>query len=75
MCAALPAQIVDLTGETALVDFGSSRRSVGRRLAPQARPGDWVLINAGQIVGIVSPDEAAAIQDLLRDVLTLAGES
>ncbi len=70
MCLALPGQILEVTGETAYVDFGSTRQQVGRQLVPAAGRGDWVLVNTGQIISLITPDEAAAIRDLLREILT-----
>jgi hydrogenase assembly chaperone HypC/HupF len=72
MCVSLPAQIVEAAADTALVDLGTTQQRVGRLLVPAARRGDWVLVNAGQIVAVISPDEAVEIRELLREVLRLA---
>ncbi len=68
MCAALPAQVVSLETETAFVDIGQTQLEVGRRLLPQARTGDWVLVHAGQMISLLSPKEAAEIRELLQEV-------
>lgn len=75
MCASLPAQIVALHPETALVTTGQASFAVGRQLAPEAQPGDWVLVNAGQIVSQITPEEAAAIRELLREIMTFDFEA
>ena len=68
MCAALPAQVVSLETNTAFVDVGQAQLEVGRWLLPQARPGDWVLVHAGQMISKLSPEEAAEIRGLLQDL-------
>ena len=75
MCVSLPAQVISLKPGTALVTNGTARFEVGRQLLPEARPGDWVLINAGQIVGLISPEEAETIRELLREVIELGLET
>lgn len=47
MCLAFPARILRIKGESALVDFGGSRRDIKITLTPKVKRGDWVLIHAG----------------------------
>ena len=69
MCVSLPAQVLSLTNTTAVVTTGASQIEVGRHLAPEAGPGDWVLVNAGQMVSVILAEEADAIRELLREVM------
>jgi len=75
MCASLPAQVVALHPATALVTTGQSPFIVGRQLTPEVQPGDWVLVNAGQIVSQITPEEAAAIRELLREIMAFGSEA
>jgi len=75
MCASLPVQVASLKPDAAVVTNGSTLFEVGRQLLPETRPGDWVLVNAGQIVSRISPEEAEAIRELLREVIELGLET
>jgi hydrogenase assembly chaperone HypC/HupF len=74
MCVSLPAQVIRLAPDTAVVAFGKTQVEVGRRLLPEARPGDWVLVNVGQMVSRVAPEEVEAIRELLQAIMTLTRE-
>ena len=69
MCVSLPAQVLSLENDTAIVTTGASQIEVGRKLVPEAGPGDWVLVNAGQMVSLILAEEADAIRELLREVM------
>ncbi|MEW5989128.1 MAG: HypC/HybG/HupF family hydrogenase formation chaperone [Chloroflexota bacterium] len=71
MCLSLPAQILAIQADTAIVAAGSTRLEVGRRLLPEARPGDWVLIHTGQIISQISAEEAVIIQELIQEIVAL----
>jgi len=68
MCAAMPAQVITIKGDTATVALGGRRLTVGRRLLPKAQPGDWALVHAGQLVSLLPSEDALALQDLLREL-------
>lgn len=58
MCLAVPGQIVELDGNTAVVDFQGNRMEVCTIMTPDVRPEDWVLVHAG--FSISQLDEQAA---------------
>ena len=47
MCLAVPARIVECSGDLAVVDIGGMRRSVSVALIENPRVGDCVLLHAG----------------------------
>lgn len=47
MCLAVPAQIVSLNGDAAIVDMHGNRMEISTVLTPGAVVGDWVLVHAG----------------------------
>jgi len=69
MCILLPAQIMNLNDDTAIVNVNGLLVEVGRRGMPSAQPGGWVLVYTGQIVEAISADEALALQALLKELL------
>ncbi len=58
MCLANPAQILELNGDEALVDYGGLRKTVNIQLLAQKEVGDWVLVHAGFAIQKISEEEA-----------------
>jgi len=58
MCLAVPAQIVSLNGDAAVVDMHGNRMEISTVLTPGVGLGDWVLVHAG--FAIQQLDAAAA---------------
>jgi hydrogenase expression/formation protein HypC len=58
MCLALPARVVSVDGENAVVDLGGVRKSVSIALTPQAVVGDYVIVHVGHAIGLIDPEEA-----------------
>jgi len=57
MCLAVPAQIIELHGETAKVDYGGLVREANISLVTP-KVGDYVIIHAGYAIQILDPEEA-----------------
>ena len=75
MCIALPVQIIELNNLTATVARDGRVFEAGRQFLPEAKAGDWVLVNAGQMVSLISADEAQAVNDLLQEITAANGEA
>jgi hydrogenase assembly chaperone HypC/HupF len=69
MCASIPVQIIALQMDTAMVSDGVRQYTVRRRLRAPINLDDWVLVNAGEIVGVVSATEAQTIRELWQELL------
>jgi len=72
MCLAIPAKVVELLPDRAVVDVVGVRRSIetGLLLDDPPRVGDWVLVHVGFAMSKISEAEAL---DQIR-ILTLLGE-
>ena len=71
MCLAIPGRVLRIDGEeplerTALVDFDGTFRTVRLAYLPEARPGDYVLVQAGFALRRVPDEEARAAWELAR---------
>lgn len=68
MCLAIPARIVELTGDKAIVDAMGNRFNARTTLLPEARIGDLVLVHAGFAIGLVDEEEAKETWQLIAEI-------
>jgi hydrogenase expression/formation protein HypC len=68
MCLAIPARIVELEGDKAVVDAMGNRWKAKTTLLPEAKLGDLVLMHAGFAISIVDEEEARETWELLREI-------
>ncbi len=68
MCLAIPARIVELEGDKAVVDAMGNRWRARTTLLPEAKQGDLVLIHAGFAISLVDEEEAKETWELLRQI-------
>ena len=67
MCLAIPARIVELQGDKAVVDALGNRWNAKTTLVPNAKLGDIVLIHAGFAITIVDEQEAKQTWQLIAE--------
>jgi len=68
MCLAIPARIVELEGDRAVVDAMGNRWRARTTLLPGAKLGDLVLIHAGFAISIVAEEEAKKTWELIAQI-------
>lgn len=69
MCLGVPAKVIELEEQRALVDVMGSRMYVGTFFVPEVRIDDYVLLHAGQAMTIVNEDYAKESIEEWRNVL------
>ncbi len=74
MCMAIPARVLEVNAERARVASDRQPMDVGRALVPELDVGDWVLVNTGQIVSRLTPEEAEAIRQLVAELQAFTEE-
>ena len=47
MCYAVPAKIISIDGENAIVDYGGIKKEVNVSLLETPKPGEYCLVHAG----------------------------
>ena len=72
MCLAIPLELIEINGKTAVGEAMGMRRAVRVDFIPEPKPGDYVMVHAG--FAIERLEEAQALEDLetweeLRDAL------
>jgi hydrogenase expression/formation protein HypC len=68
MCLAIPARIVELEADRAVVDAMGNRWRARTTLLPGAKLGDLVLIHAGFAISIVAEEEAKKTWELIAQI-------
>jgi hydrogenase expression/formation protein HypC len=68
MCLAIPARIVELEGDKAVVDAMGNRWKAKTTLLPEAKLGDLVLIHAGFAISLVDEEEAKETWRLIAEI-------
>ncbi|HMD62298.1 MAG TPA: HypC/HybG/HupF family hydrogenase formation chaperone [Opitutaceae bacterium] len=78
MCLAVPGKLLSVQGEDPLersgrVSFGGVIKEVSLACAPEARPGDYVLVHVGVAISVVDAEEAEETFRYLRAMGELEG--
>ena len=68
MCLAIPARIVELEGDRAVVDAMGNRWKAKTTLLPEAKLGDLVLVHAGFAISLVDEEEAKKTWQLFAEI-------
>jgi hydrogenase expression/formation protein HypC len=68
MCLAIPARIVKLKGDKAVVDAMGNQFRARTTLLPQAKLGDLVLVHAGFAISTIDEEEAKKTWQLIAEI-------
>jgi hydrogenase assembly chaperone HypC/HupF len=69
MCLVLPARVVSVDADRAEIEqHGGQRATVNCALRPDAKPGDYVLVDRGLIIEIIEAAEAASIIEMYAQI-------
>lgn len=68
MCLAVPARIIELNGDKAVVDAMGNRWKAKTTLLPGAKLGDVVLVHAGFAIALVDEEEARKTWELFAEI-------
>ena len=68
MCLAIPARIVELEGDKAVVDAMGNRWKAKTTLLPEVKLGDLVLIHAGFAISTIDEAEAKKTWQLIAEI-------
>ncbi len=68
MCLAIPARIVQLEGDEAMVDAMGNRWKAKTTLLAEAKLGDLILVHAGFAISLVDEEEAKKTWQLIAEI-------
>ena len=70
MCLGIPAEVKEIRGHVALVDFGDGvLREVDAGAIGDLKPGDLVVVHAGVIIEKLKPEEAEEITRIIMEFI------
>jgi hydrogenase expression/formation protein HypC len=76
MCLAIPAKVVEIDGQDAVVEFHNVRRDVRLDLIDDCQIGDYVLIHAGFVINKLDEQSAQESLELWDELIeTMEGET
>lgn len=68
MCLAIPARIIELEGDKAVVDAMGNRFQAKTTLLPEVKLNDLVLVHAGFAISMVDEEEAKKTWQLISEI-------
>lgn len=68
MCLAVPARIVELNGDNAIVDAMGNRFRAKTTLLPDAKLSSLVLVHAGFAISLIDEEEAKKTWQLIEQI-------
>ena len=68
MCLGIPVKVIEVDGQSAIVDVGGARREISLLLLDDVRPGEWVILHAGFAIQKMDEEEAEKTLALLREL-------
>jgi hydrogenase expression/formation protein HypC len=71
VCLAIPAEIVQIEDEMAVVRVGDTLRKASLMLLSEVSLGDYVIVHAGFALHRVDPEEARESLRLLRELAAM----
>ena len=70
MCYAIPARIINISGDEATVDYGGVKKKVNINLVDTVEVDDYVLIHAGFIIEKLDKHSAEESLRIIRNYIT-----
>lgn len=68
MCLAVPVRIVELNGDTALVEISGVRRPANVSFVEDPRVGDYVLVHAGFAIQKWTEDDVGEYRKIISEI-------
>ncbi len=74
MCLAVPALVLSVDGNQAVVDFGGASRTVNITLV-DVKPGQYIIVHAGFAISVLNEEEARDSLETWREYLRFQEEA
>ncbi|MFB0560450.1 MAG: HypC/HybG/HupF family hydrogenase formation chaperone [Candidatus Lokiarchaeia archaeon] len=74
MCLAIPAKVLEVQGEKAVVDFGGVKREAWITLVDNVKVGDYLIIHTGYAIQRLDKKDAEETLKLFKEFENYAGQ-
>jgi hydrogenase expression/formation protein HypC len=71
MCLAVPARVMAINGEEAILDYGGVKRNANIGMLSDVKVGDYVLVHVGYAISKMDEEEALETLKLWDEMLKL----
>ena len=68
MCLAVPGKLIERRGNEGLLDVRGNRVRARLDVVPEAKIGDYVLLHAGLVITVISPEDAAETEAVFDEL-------
>jgi hydrogenase expression/formation protein HypC len=68
MCLAIPAKVISIKGDSAVVDVAGIRREASVMMTPAVKVGDYIIMHAGFAIQILDTKDAEETLKLLEQI-------
>lgn len=69
MCLGVPLKLLEVHGDTGVVEMGGVRRKVNLSLVPEVKTGNYVIVHAGFAITVMNEEEAEETLRLLNEIM------
>lgn len=69
MCVGLSAKVVNVKGDTVMIDAGGAKRAVSAGVLEDVEPGDFVMVHAGVAIAKITESDSEETDGILEDLL------
>jgi len=69
MCLAIPAEVIEINGDKAILDVGGAKREASLVLLDEINVGDYVIVHAGFAIQRMDKEAAMETLNLLREMV------
>ncbi len=73
MCLAIPARVIAIEDDMAVVELGGVTRRASLMLVPETKVGDYVLLHAGFAIQRLDEEEAQETLRLFAEMAAMEG--
>lgn len=67
MCLSIPAKVISVEGEMAIVSVGGTEYEASLQLLDNVNPGDYILLHTGFAIQKISEEEAIETLKVFKD--------
>lgn len=69
MCVGLSAKVVNVKGDTVMIDAGGAKREVSAGILEEIEPGDFVMVHAGVAIAKITDSDSEETDGILEELL------